>query len=457
MYQECLHSKCNEVKPQCGNCQRLDIACGFAAQPAAGPRPNLVSNLSTPVSTPPIIQPSTQPLSILDLELYHHFVYYYSASLVQDAELRTQVFQKILEHSLPYDFLIHSFMALSALHLYAKDTSRSELFDRACYLQGIAIQHVQPVIADLRQEDSLAALLFSSNTSAFGLAEYMLNPHHDDTDPIDKIVECFQLSRGIKIVVSPYWPYLTQTWLKTLFQVKADNGSREERVRTSLASEYPTYSMVRSLAFGQEDAERRKCCIETIEDIFTFIGALSQHPEDYPTSAYLIDQWVVKLPPVFKDMLVERRPIALIILAYWAVLTSINPRPWHLKGLAEVLIARIETILGDEWAEFIRWPKDRVIENASMLQDTPSLTPRFDNRNVDGHMDGMHLSQRSSSKHVNDDARNVQLSPHGLVSNQTSPYGSNLPSPYPTASDQLSPYIVGSSAHSPSSRGPSAT
>jgi hypothetical protein len=453
--QKYLHPKCNEVKPQCGNCQRLDIACGFAAQPPASPA--LVSNHSNSVSTPPIIQPSTQPLSILDLELYHHFVYYYSASLVPDPELRTDIFQKVLEHSLPYDFLIHSFMALSALHLYSKDASRSELFDRACYLQGIAIQHVQPVIANLRQEDSLAALLFSSNTSAFGLAEYMLNPHHDDTDPIDKIVECFQLSRGIKIVVSPYWPYLTQTWLKTLFQVKADNNSHEDRIRTSLASEYPTYSMVRSLAFGQEDAERRKCCLETIEDIFTFIGTLSQYPEDYPTSAYLIDQWVVKLPPVFKDMLVERRPIALIILAYWAVLTSINPRPWHLRGLAEVLIARIETILGDEWAEFLRWPKEHVIGNASAIQDTPVLTPRSDNRNVDGQLGGMHLSHRSSSNYVSDDARNVQLSPHNLVSNQTSPYGSNLPSPYPTTSDQLSPYVVGSSVRSPSSRGPSAT
>jgi hypothetical protein len=453
--QKYLHPKCNEVKPQCGNCQRLDIACGFAAQPPASPA--LVSNHSNSVSTPPIIQPSTQPLSILDLELYHHFVYYYSASLVPDPELRTDIFQKVLEHSLPYDFLIHSFMALSALHLYSKDASRSELFDRACYLQGIAIQHVQPVIANLRQEDSLAALLFSSNTSAFGLAEYMLNPHHDDTDPIDKIVECFQLSRGIKIVVSPYWPYLTQTWLKTLFQVKADNSSHEDRIRTSLASEYPTYSMVRSLAFGQEDAERRKCCLETIEDIFTFIGTLSQYPEDYPTSAYLIDQWVVKLPPVFKDMLVERRPIALIILAYWAVLTSINPRPWHLRGLAEVLIARIETILGDEWAEFLRWPKEHVIGNASAIQDTPVLTPRSDNRNVDGQLGGMHLSHRSSSNYVSDDARNVQLSPHNLVSNQTSPYGSNLPSPYPTTSDQLSPHVVGSSVRSPSSRGPSAT
>jgi hypothetical protein len=453
--QKYLHPKCNEVKPQCGNCQRLDIACGFAAQPPASPA--LVPNHSNFVSTPPIIQPSTQPLSILDLELYHHFVYYYSASLVQDPELRTDIFQKVLEHSLPYDFLIHSFMALSALHLYSKDASRSELFDRACYLQGIAIQHVQPVIANLRQEDSLAALLFSSNTSAFGLAEYMLNPHHDDTDPIDKIVECFQLSRGIKIVVSPYWPYLTQTWLKTLFQVKADNDSHEDCIRTSLASEHPTYYMVRSLAFGQEDAERRKCCLETIEDIFTFIGTLSQYPEDYPTSAYLIDQWVVKLPPVFKDMLVERKPIALIILAYWAVLTSINPRAWHLRGLAEVLIARIETILGAEWAEFLRWPKEKVIRNASAIQDTPVLTPRSDNRNVDGQLDGMHLSHSLSSNHVNDDARNVQLSPHNLVSNQTSPYRSNLPSPYPTASDQLSPYIVGSSARSPSSRGPSAT
>jgi len=392
---------------------------------------------------------------MLDLELYHHFVYHYSASLVPDPKVRSDVFEKVLEHSLSYDFLTHNFMALSALHLYSKDASRSELFDRACYLQGIAIQHVQPVIANLRQEDSLAALLFSSHTSAFGLAEYMLNPHHDDTDPIDKIVECFQLSRGIKIVVSPYWPYLRETWLKKLFRVQTGDDSHENQIRATLASDYPTYSMVRSLAFGQEDAERRKCCLETTEDIFTFIGALTHHPEDYPTSAYLIDQWVVKLPAVFKDMLVERRPIVLIILAYWAVLTSMNPRPWHLRGLAEVLIARIETILGDEWAEFIRWPKERVIENVRQIQDTS--TPRFDNRNVDGQLDGIHLSHRSSFNQVSADARNVQRSPYNLVSNQASPYGSNQPSPYPAASEQPSPYNVGSNVHSPFSQGPPTT
>ena len=184
---------------------------------------------------------------------------------------------------------------------------------------------------------------------------------------------------------------------------------------------------------------------------------MTHHPGDYPTSAYLIDQWVVQLPAVFKDMMVERRPIALIILAYWAVLTSINPRPWHLRGLAEVLIARIENILGEEWTEFIRWPKERVKENAREIQDTSAQTPRWDNRSVDGQLGGIHLSHRSSFNHASDDARNVRPSPYSLVSTQASPYGSNQPSPYPPASEQPSPYNVGSNVHSPFSQGPPTT
>ncbi|KEQ87820.1 hypothetical protein M438DRAFT_312729 [Aureobasidium pullulans EXF-150] len=449
------HIKCNEVRPQCGNCQRLDIACSFAPQ-AASPRPDLVSHRSTPLGTPPIIQASTQPLCLLDLELYHHFVYRYSASLVPDVDLRGEVFEELLEHSLSYSFLMHNFMALSALHLYSKDRSRPELFDRACYLQGVAIQQVQPIIANLRQEDSLAALLFSSHTSSFGLAEFMLNPHHDDTDPIDKIVECFQLSRGIKVVVSPHWPYLSQTWLKRLFS--RTEGGNEDRVRASLASDFPTYSMVRSLAFGQEDAERRKCCLETIEDIFTYIGAASQHSDDYPTCAHLIDQFAVRLPAAFKDMLVERRPVALIILAYWAVLTSINPRAWHLKGLAEVLVTRIGNILGDDWAEFLSWPREKIMENARAAQDTPAQTPRFDNRNVDNQLNGMHLSHESSFSNTGaSETQFAQPSPYTIASNHISPYSnsaSNRPSPYPPASNQPSPYDVTSNHASPYSQGP---
>ncbi|KAI4725984.1 hypothetical protein E4T49_06282 [Aureobasidium sp. EXF-10728] len=230
--------------------------------------------------------------------------------------------------------------------------------------------------------------------------------------------------------------------------------SKRDRVRAILVSEFPTYSMVRSLAFGQDDEDRRKCCLKTTEEIFTFIGTLSQHRDEYPTPAHLIDEWAVGLPSVFKDMLVERRPIALIILAYWAVLTSMNPRPWHVRGLAEVVIARIEIILGQEWAEFLRWPKERVMENARQIPERPVQTPHFNNRSVDNHLDDTHLSHQVPPNQTGSDVRTLQPSPYSLVDNQASPYASTHPSPHPPASDHLSPHNIGSNVHSPYSQGP---
>ncbi|KAG9558555.1 hypothetical protein KCU77_g2729, partial [Aureobasidium melanogenum] len=180
------------------------------------------------------------------------------------------------------------------------------------------------------------------------------------------------------------------------------------------------------------------------------------HPQDYPTSAHLIDQWAVKLPPVFKDMLVERKPIALIILAYWAVLTSINPRPWHLKGLAEVLIARIQDILGEEWAEFLRWPRERVTENARAAQDELVEVPRFDNRNIDNQLHGMQVSHESSFSRPSLETRVSQPSPYKIANGQSNSHGStsNHPSPYLSASEHPSPYTVGSNVHSPFGQDP---
>lgn len=395
---------------------------------------------------------------MLDLELYHHFIYRYSWSLVSDAEVRDQVFQTILEQGLSHDFLMHNLLALSALHLYHLHPSRSVLFERACYLQGVAIQHVQPVIANLTQEDAVAALIFSGHTAAFGLAEFMLNPHHDDTDPIDKIIECFQLSRGIKVVVSPHWSYLTQSWFRSIFKTP---GDLEDKARASVASKFPTYSMVRSLAFGQEDPERRQCCLTAVQDVFAFIDITLNHRDQYTTSTHLIDGWVVQLPLAFKDMLVERKPIALIILSYWAVMISINPRPWHLEGLAQILIARIETVLGPEWSEFLRWPKEKIMENSRAAQETQSVVSRVDNRLSDMHLrhhttfgrrtDGVSMSQPSSYSSTSN-----HVSPYSAPSNQPSPYNapSSHASPYPPASTQLSPYHAASNQPSPYSPGP---
>ncbi|TIA56125.1 hypothetical protein D6C83_04089 [Aureobasidium pullulans] len=217
-----IKHKCNEIKPRCGRCDRLGLECEYRPDPSTlKPESSIssVNSTSRPVSPipPTLSDTSQQPLCMLDLELYHHFVFTYSSSMRSDKARREEVGRKVVDISHQHSYVLHNCLALSALHLFKQNRTKTELWERACYLQGIAIEQVQPILINMTQDDSIAALIFASNTAAFSRAEYMLNPHQlqDNTDPIDKIIESFQLSRGINMVAAKYWPYLKHTWINS--------------------------------------------------------------------------------------------------------------------------------------------------------------------------------------------------------------------------------------------------
>lgn len=312
-----------------------------------------------------------QPLCMLDLELYHHFMFKFSSTIRADKTHRDEVGRKIVNISRRHSYFLHNCLALSALHLFQHHHARSELWERACYLQGIAIEEVQPVLINMTQDDSIAALIFASNTAAFSRAEYMHNPHHfsDAVDPIDKIIESFQLSRGIDMVVNRYWTYLKHTWIRNNMFDLVDE--QEEQMRSTLRDKFPTFQSVTSLALGQEDPERRKVTLELIDKTFRYIGHLMTDSDNHPTLTYVIDAWSVTLPAEYRDMLKERRPVALVILAYYAVLISLASDVWHLNGWPALLIDRITAVLGTEWSGFLRWPQEMIFGG-----DRPEQTAR---------------------------------------------------------------------------------
>lgn len=309
---------------------------------------------NTPATSPGLPVPGQQPLAILDLELYHYFVFKYKST---GTLLRGETFQNLLDVAHESHYVLHNCLAISALQLFQQNTDSFELFERACYLQGEAIRQFQPVLIEMTQKDCIAALIFSNSTATFGLAEHMLNPHQDPTDPIDKILECFQLSRGVSLIASSYWPYLMTTWIAVTIP---DNKSAKEEIRASLEHSYPTYQTVRALALGQEDPERRTVCLELIALVFEYIARVDRDANRTPTLAYLVDAYTVNLPAVFRDMLAERKPVALVILAYYAALIAQVPPSWHLRGWPQLLVRRIEAILGPEWNEFLHWPREKV-------------------------------------------------------------------------------------------------
>ncbi|CAD0052791.1 unnamed protein product, partial [Aureobasidium pullulans] len=374
-----IHIKCNEIKPRCGRCDRLGLECEYRPDPATlKPESSIssVNSTSRPVSPipPTLSDTSQQPLCMLDLELYHHFVFTYSSSMRSDKARREEVGRKVVDISHQHSYVLHNCLALSALHLFKQNRTKTELWERACYLQGIAIEQVQPILINMTQDDSIAALIFASNTAAFSRAEYMLNPHQlqDSTDPIDKIIESFQLSRGINMVAAKYWPYLKHTWINSNIPDLVDD--QEEEMRNSLKDKFTTYSSINALALGQEDPERSKVALQTVDKTFRYIAHLMDDGYNYPTLIYLVDAWSVTLPTVYREMLEERKPVALVILAYYAVLISLTPEVWHLDGWPTLLINRIADILGPEWSEFLRWPQEIIFGGDRSHQTAPKAS-----------------------------------------------------------------------------------
>lgn len=311
---------------------------------------------------------------MLDLELYHHFMFTYSSSMRSDKAHREEVGRKVVDISHQHSYVLHNCLALSALHLFKQNRTKTELWERACFLQGIAIEQVQPILINMTQDDSIAALIFASNTAAFSRAEYMLNPHQlqDNTDPIDKIIESFQLSRGINMVAAKYWPYLKHTWINSNIPDLVDD--QEEEMRNSLKDKFTTYSSINALALGQEDPERSKVALQTVDKTFRYIAHLMDDGYNYPTLIYLVDAWSVTLPTVYREMLEERKPVALVILAYYAVLISLTPEVWHLDGWPTLLINRVADVLGPEWSEFLRWPQEMIFGGDRSHQTAPKAS-----------------------------------------------------------------------------------
>ena len=65
--------------------------------------------------------------------------------------------------------------------------------------------------------------------------------------------------------------------------------------------------------------------------------------------------WPGSITQDFLELIYEKYPRALVILAYYCVLLKRNNHLWYLKGLGTGLLGSIWEELGEEWRPWIQW------------------------------------------------------------------------------------------------------
>lgn len=260
-------------------------------------------------------------------------------------------------------YLLHEMLAISALRLYSEHHSRLELLVRASFHQAEALRLVQPHVEAVTQDHALPLLFFSSFVAISGIAEAALDIRAESdhaSNPIGTTTHSFQLSRGTMALVTPHWSYIRQTWAWSIISSQIESGSD----LTALPRQMSAYTSIRSLAFGVEPDTARKACLLAVDLTFNCLSLVSQR-EDAAVSTRLVSAWPIEVGDDFHSLLAERRPVSLVILAYYAALLRLGTGLWWVGRWPTLLLEHIVSTLGGDWDEFLAWPKSVVLGSDS--------------------------------------------------------------------------------------------
>ena len=121
---------------------------------------------------------------------------------------------------------------------------------------------------------------------------------------------------------------------------------------------------IRARLHELQEVNRRTTCSEAEHQCFS--TAIQRLIYAYETYRYIAEDrslvfvWTVTVPEDFVVELKARRPLALVVLAFYAVLVHSVEEQWWAKGRGKSLVEAIYEELPVEWKGAVKWPVEVV-------------------------------------------------------------------------------------------------
>lgn len=334
-------------------------------------------------------------LNMDHLELFHHFVTEITSNFVQAAEhapespspspnpslrprpslgLSPSLREIITKAGLSTPYLMHQMLSLSALHLSIiqppgerqeqQQHQRRRAFyrDQAAQLQSRAISMFNSAKAEATDDNCVALLLFSSllGTHVFcDMITYREAGADDFNAFLDQFVNYLRLHRAVRVVAGKTWSRLQQTELKPLLDIMR-SVPRTKETRGLECS-----GLVELVEASSLDSSSIHACREAVDHlqwVFDGVGMVG----DANLSTSMTHTWPVTLTEEYTGLLAQRKPEALVILAYFGVLLHHHRQSWFFGDGGRFLIESITGYLGPYWEKWLVWPNE-VLKEASRV------------------------------------------------------------------------------------------
>ncbi|EXJ89666.1 hypothetical protein A1O3_02733 [Capronia epimyces CBS 606.96] len=383
-------TKCDENRPECGRCRRKGSYCSLADQasgliviPAQGtksrkaqtrthteaPDNNAAPNgthlrrsidptqslsptripLPLPSAEQAIVEIQLTDIEREQLQLMHHYTVHTSKSIAEVTILEDQDQslwnQWAIELAFKNDFLLHGLLSLSALHLALGGSSPQKHTVAAIRHQHLAVSLFRPYLSQLAVDNYDAVFAFSYVVAFYSFG--IQRTSESDINPIAKLHQVLSLVRGISTFFKSDLESLGRSRWSGLSFILRHPFTRNlpEEMETMLSDLRQRTSRTTS---GSVRGPMYIAAIEALKASLTF--AIT-----YPSAQSSVTLFSVMVPAEFWAMATTGEPLALAILANYAVtLYWLRDNIW-MRGWGKEIVATVRQALPLEWHQCIAW------------------------------------------------------------------------------------------------------
>ncbi|KAJ5813578.1 uncharacterized protein N7503_000328 [Penicillium pulvis] len=277
-------------------------------------------------------------------------------SLGDDAFTNPVSLSLALKAGLKSSYLLYELLAISALHLASLNPTRSDLhWHQAITLQSRALAMFNSEYKAINETNCVDILLFSSILGHHLLADTLAKRDPGGLEAFMRnYIHCIEIHRGIHTIAMTAWPQLVKSELEPILSASSRFTSRSPR-----GCECQRIFELVDTCEGLDHDGKEACQLMIRHLQVGLDAAATEQQQGY--RHYMIYTWLMLAPPKFIDLLYERRPEALILLAYYAILLHYGRNMWQVRDAGVYLFKMIRDYLHPQWNAWLQYPQELIL------------------------------------------------------------------------------------------------
>ena len=256
---------------------------------------------------------------------------------------------------LSHPFLLYELLALSALHLaHCKPDQQNHYYALSTELQNQALGLFNAHGKQVDSSNCAAVLLFSALLAHHVFADRSRTEGLDHSQYLDHVLSCISLMRIVRpLVIAEWWPVLQKSEIQPLLA----NPNPQPPFNNVPVECHQLSNLIKASDLTPSSVKAYEQAIERLLWLFELV--------EVPHKTHSTSRWVMAWPVQIQDdyfsLLNQRRPEALIILAYYGVVLHSFRKSWAISDAGQSLIKAVNAQVGAYWTQWLVWP-NKILE-----------------------------------------------------------------------------------------------